>query len=356
MKGLLIRSLIWCALAVLPVNSLGQQTPGPSHPRVVSRQKAAFPHPAQEQTTRPEYSVESPLVTVDVLVTDEDGNVLTGLKKSNFRILDGGKPQIIASFATAAAPITIVILMEYSGVSYDYFAYKSAYWGSQFLNHLEEKDWVALVTYDMKPTVRVDFTRSKPELEQTLRSLSYPQFREANLFDALIETLDQLEPVEGKKSILLIGTGADTFSKNTLDDVLDRLRQTSVTIFSVGVAESEFLNANLRGGGSIGYQQMKNQLQTFANLTGGFAWFPRFEGELPTVFRSVGGTLRNQYALSFAPPRDLRDGKYHRLKVEVVGRDGSPLKVTNKKGQSRKVVVYARDGYTAPKNPAIEKD
>jgi len=101
---------------------------------------------------------------------------------------------------------------------------------------------------------------------------------------------------------------------------------------------------------------MKNQLQTFANLTGGFAWFPRFEGELPTVFRSVGGTLRNQYALSFAPPRDLRDGKYHRLKVEVVGRDGSPLKVTNKKGQSRKVVVYARDGYTAPKNPAIEKD
>jgi VWFA-related protein len=301
-------------------------------------------------------AVESPLVTVDVLVTDEDGNVLTGLKKGNFRILDGGKPQTITSFAPAAAPITIVILMEYSGIAYDYFAYKAAYWGTQFLDHLEQDDWAALVTYDLKPTVRVDFTRSRSELEQALRSLSYPEFREANLFDALLETLDQLEPVDGKKSILLIGTGADTFSKATLDEVYDRLKRTSVTVFNIGVAESEYLNAESRGGGNISYHQMKNQLQTFAKLTGGFSWFPRFDGELPSIFKSVGGTLRNQYALSFAPPKVSRDGKYHRLKVEVVGPDGFPLKVTNKKGQSRKVQVYAREGYTAPKNPFPDKN
>jgi VWFA-related protein len=301
--------------------------------------------------THPEYSlaVESPLVTLDVLVTDEDGNVLTGLRKENFRVSDQGKPQIITSFGPTSAPLTVVMLLEYSGLSYNYFAYKSAAWGVRFLDHLEENDWVALVTYDIKPTVQMDFTRNRVEVEQALRGLSYPQFREANLFDALMETLDQLEPIEGKRAILIIGTGADTFSKITLDDIFNRLKETSVTVFSVGVAESEYLASEVRGGASIGYLQIKNQLQTFANLTGGFAWFPRFEGELPDLFRSVGGALRNQYALSFSPPKAARDGKYHRLKVEVVGQDGKPLRVTDKDGRSRKVLVRTREGYTAPR-------
>jgi VWFA-related protein len=307
-------------------------------------------HDEPTRQDHPEYSlaVESPLVLVDVLVTDEEGNVITGLKSENFRLFDNGKAQAITTFGSISTPVTVVMLVEYSGLAYNYFPYKSASWGVRFLDHLEEKDWVALVTYDMRPTVRLDFTRSKPEIEQALRGLSYPQFSEANLFDALIETLDQLEPIEGKKAILLLGTGVDTFSKVNLDDLYNRLRETSVTVFCIGVAESEFLNDELHGGSNIGYMQIKNQLQTFAEMTGGFSWFPRFEGELPDVFRSVGGTLRNQYALSFSPPQAMRDGKYHKLKIEIVGRDGRSLTVIDKKGRSRKVIPYAREGYTAP--------
>jgi hypothetical protein len=75
---------------------------------------------------QPEYQieVESSLVLLDVLVTDEDGNVLSGLKQGNFRILDDGKPQVIASFGPTEDPITIVMLLEYSGLAYNYFAYK----------------------------------------------------------------------------------------------------------------------------------------------------------------------------------------------------------------------------------------
>jgi VWFA-related protein len=303
----------------------------------------------EHRQDHPEYSaaVESPLVLVDVLVTDEDGNVIAGLKSDNFRVFDDGRPQVIARFGPVSSPITIVMLLEYSGLAYNYFAYKSASWGVRFLGHLEEKDWVALVTYDMKPTVQIDFTRRKPEVEQALRSLSYPQFSEANLFDALIETLDQLEPVEGKKAILLLGTGADTFSKTTVEDLYERLEESRVTIFCVGVAESEYLNTELRRGNSIGYMQIKNQLQTFAKMTGGFSWFPRFEGELSDVFSSVGGTLRNQYALSFSPDKKLRDGKYHKLRIEIVDQAGRPLKVTDNKGRSRKLIPYAREGYIA---------
>jgi VWFA-related protein len=306
----------------------------------------------QEKAQAPDYSisVESNLVALDVLVTDEDGNVLAGLKKGNFRVLDNGKPQVITQFEPTNDPITIVILIEYSSLAYDYFAYKAAYWGSGFLDHLDSKDWVALVTYDMKSTIQVDFTHNKVEVRDALSALSYPGFSEANLFDAIAYTLEKLEHVKGKKSILLITTGIDTFSQNTLNEVIQRLKENDVTIFSIGIAESEFLAAEARAGGtSISYLQAKNQLDTFAKLTGGIAYFPRFEGEIPDIFRSVVGFLRSEYEIGFAPPKSALDGKYHKLKVEIVAPDGRLLKVINKQGKTRKVVVFAREGYMATK-------
>ena len=308
--------------------------------------------PTQQETQSPHYtnSNESNLVTLDVLVTDEDGNVLADLKKENFRILDNAKPHFISHFEPTDDPITIVILMEYSGLAYDYFAYKAAYWGSGFLDHLDSKDWVALVTYDMRSTIQVDFTHNKVEVRDALSTLSYPGFSEANLFDAIAYTLEKLEHVKGKKSILLITTGIDTFSQNTLDQTMQKLKENDVTIFCVGVAESEFMTAGMRSGGtSMTYLQAKNQLDTFARLTGGIAYFPRFEGEIPDIFRSVVGFLRSEYEIGFAPEKTFLDGKYHKLKVEIVAPDGRPLKVINKQGKARKVVVFAREGYMATK-------
>jgi len=83
-------------------------------------------------------------------------------------------------------------------------------------------------------------------------------------------------------------------------------------------------------------------------LSGGTAWFPRFEGEIPDIFKSVAAFLRSQYSIGFSPDHVKPDGKYHRLKVEIVQPDGSPLIVTNEKGKPQKLSVYAREGYTAP--------
>ncbi|MHB1023732.1 MAG: VWA domain-containing protein [Acidobacteriaceae bacterium] len=291
-------------------------------------------------------SVDASLVNVDVLVTDDDGRVLSGLKRGNFRILDNGEPREIQSFAPTSAPITIVMLMEYSNIAYQYFAYKAAYWGSGFLNHLEPRDWVALVTYDIKPTVQVDFTHNFAEVRGTLARLGFPSFSESNMFDAILETMDHLENVRGRKSILLIATGANTFSSANLDDVINRLKRSDVTVFCVGLAEEEYVRSS---GSSIGYMQTKSWLNSFAERTGGIAYFPRFQGELPDIFRSVAAFLRSEYTLSFIPPKASQDGRYHRLKVEIIGPDGKPLKVTDEKGKRHKINVYAREGYMAPK-------
>jgi VWFA-related protein len=306
------------------------------------------PKPGQPQNQQgPGYSisVESNLVNVDAVVTDNDGNILTGLKRENFRIVDDGQAQQITNFAPTDAPITMVILMEFSQLGYGYFAYNARLWSYEFLRNLNKKDWVALISYDLKTRIEVDFTQNKEDVQQALTSLIFPGFHEANTFDALIETLDRLQDVKGKKSILLLSSGFDTFSKHTLDQTIKRVKNTDVTIFAVGVGEEMFVRS-IRDGG-IAYLQAKNQLSTFTKLTGGYAWFPRFEGEMPSIFQTVTAFLRNQYTIGFIPSNAAHDGKYHKLKVEALNDKGEPLTVNDKKGRPKKVIVYAREGYTA---------
>ncbi len=323
--------------------------------------QAQQPPPPQpdKQQKKPEQageyaiSVEVPLVTVDVVATDHSGNFITGLKKENFRILEDGVAQTITNFAPTEAPITMVLLIEFSRLGYEYFAYKAREGAYDFLNQLNKDDWVALETFDMRPRIEVDFTRDKQEVKQTLARLAFPGFTEANLFDAVIDTLDRLQDVKGKKSIFILASGYDTFSKHTLDQALKRLQQTDVTIFAVGVGRSFFEYFDNRGGvsgpGRLGYYQAENQLRQFCLKTGGRAWFPRFDGELPSIFREVAASLRNQYSLGYIPANKARDGKFRKIKVELVGPDGSPLVVHDQKGKNVKYVVYAREGYTPPK-------
>lgn len=308
---------------------------------------------AEGAAAQSKIAVDTTVVNLDALVTDRDGRAFTGLTKENFRVLDDGKPQTIRHFETVTDPIIIAMVMEYRANGDNRFAYKAASWGSNFIDQLDPVDWVALVTYDSRATVREDFTRNKGQMKQSLSALSFPQFREANLYDALVDTLDRLDRVKGKKAILLISTGDNTLSESTLDETIKRIKSSDVTIFSVGLAEAEYYRAGtqLPVPQSLDYLQGKHQLETFAKLSGGTSWFPRFEGDMRDIFTSVPAFLRSRYSIGFSPENLAYDGKYHKLKVEIVQPDGRPLTVTDAKGKRHEPVVYAREGYTAPHRP-----
>src|SRR5690242_233545 len=250
-------------------------------------------------------SVEVPVVTLDVVAATQHGDLIPNLKKENFRVLDEGVPQAITNFAPTEAPITMVVLMQFSGNAYGWFAAYARYWADALFPNLQPKDWVALETFDMKTRIEVDFTQNKDEVRDAIYHLYFPGFSESNVFDALIETTDRLKDVKGKKSILLLASGVDTFSKHTLDQTMKALRQSDVTIFCIGLGRAFQNYADMNGGmGSIGrmnYLQAENQLKTFSQETGGFSWFPQFAGEMPDVFRDVAAFLRHQYSLSYSP-------------------------------------------------------
>jgi len=342
------------ALAIVPAipNAPAQQGPQPpvqQQPEPTKPPSTAPGEPGPQKQPEPpqvSISVQSNLVNVDAVVTDQDGNLVTGLKRENFRVLDEGQPQQVTIFSPSDAPITVVILLEYSGTYYGYFGAKGAYWADGFLNDLKPQDWVALKTFDLQVHLREDFTQDKRAIDESLRTLGFPTFHEAVLFDAILQTLDQLRDVKGKKSILILATGFDTFSKHNLDQTLNRLKETDVTIFSVGMAEEVDLYSP--GGAGINYLQAKNQLSSFSRLTGGYAFFPRFDGEMPEIFNTVAQYLRSQYTLGFSPTTP-QDGHYHKLTVEVVDDQGNPLQLANKKGKMKKALVTARQGYVAPR-------
>ena len=355
-RGLLT---IFAGALTFAAGAMSARAQAPEGPQGGQKQQGAppvEPKPAPQQQKSQEagasIAVEVPVVTMDVIAATNHGDLLTGLKKENFRVMDDGVAQTISNFGTGEAPITIVMLMEFSSRGYyDWFAYQAKYWADAFFPNLKQKDWVALVTFDMRSRVEVDFTQNKDEVRNALYHLYFPGFSESNVFDAVLDTTERLKDVKGKKAILLLATGVDTFSKHTLDQTMKQLRQTDTTIFCVGLDKPyiNFLESHGSLGSHMNYLQGENQLKTFAQMTGGFSWFPQFDGEIPGIFQSITAFLRNQYSLSYTPTTGANDGKFHKVKIELVAPDGSPLDVKDQKGKKQKVVVYAREGYTAVK-------
>jgi hypothetical protein len=91
-------------------------------------------------------------------------------------------------------------------------------------------------------------------------------------------------------------------------------------------------------------------MRTFAKETGGMAFFPRFYGEFPGIFKSISDSLRNQYSMTYSPSNQARDGKFRKIKVELVNpATGEPLRVVDQKGKPIKYTIIAKQGYTAPR-------
>lgn len=308
----------------------------------------------------PDYSikVDTTLVQVPVLVTTKDGQFIPGLKEGNFRVLEDGVPQRITKFEVSKAPITAVLLVEFAARYYR-FVYDALNASWMFAQTLKPEDWIAVVSFDMKPQIVADFTQDKRQVLAAINSLRIPGFSETNVFDALYDTLDRVDGIEGRKYVVLIASGCDTFSRMTYDKVLKKVKDTpNVSIFTISTGEALRMWAEQYGGGgpgimpcnvtsSIDFLQADNQMQTFAKMTGG-RWFkPRFEGELPEIFRDIAQNIRNQYVLAYHPTNPKLDGSYRKLKVEVVAPDGGQFHVRDQKGKDLKFQVIAREGYTA---------
>src|SRR5580658_8563277 len=310
------------------------------------------PAPAAPKVKNPEgmanfsLRIEVPEVTVDVgVLLEKTHQFVPGLKPTNFRVYEDGVEQKVQGFKRVEAPITALMICEFAANSYS-FIYDMRNAAFSFAQQLRPQDYVALMTFDMRNQIQLDFTQDKRMFMEAINSLRIPGFSETNLFDAVYEGLDRLERIEGRKYIILIASGRDTFSKLTLDKILKKVKAAQdITIYTISTGG--FARAVSRRGDSLDYLQADNQMKTFSSLTGGAAYFPRFTGEYPDIFGEINANIRSKYELVYHPSNLKQDGTYRKLRVELVDDEGQPLRIQDEKHKPLKYDIITRDGYRA---------
>lgn len=309
------------------------------------------------QADTPVFRTDTTTVQLDVAVLGPNGQFIPNIPGGNFRILEDNVPQKVTGFSLGEAPMTVALVVEFNNL---YQQMWSETWAQTleasygFVSTLKKDDYLAIVAYDMKPEILSDFSTDRREAQAALQRMQIPAWSEGNLFDTLIEMTDRMSSLEGRKAIFVITSGIDTFSKATFDKTRKALQTNGVPIYALGLMQALRERADSFGYLSpiqrMDFLQADNQLRTFAKETGGQAYFPRFYGEFKGIFQGIAQAMRNQYMLTYQPSNQAKDGKYRKIKVELVNpATNEPLKINDEKNKAIKYQILTKPGYTAPR-------
>jgi Ca-activated chloride channel family protein len=322
-------------------------------PKIPSQYKKDKDRPAPGEVAVFKSDVD--VVTLDVAVIDNKGRFIPGIPRGNFRVLEDNVPQPVKDVTVGEAPMTIAMVIEFSNKFQQYWSsawYETLQLSWGFASTLKPEDYVAVVAYDIKPEILSDFTTDRSKTQEALSRLQIAAWSEANLFDAITDTAERMSGIEGRKAILLISSGIDTFSKITFDQTRKKLQEAGVPIYAIGLMQmlrtlyDPYMSATTR----MDFLQADNEMNTFARETGGMAFFPKFMGEYPGVFQQIHQALRNQYVLTYTPTNKKHDGTFRKLKVQLVNpATNEPLPVKDEKGKPIKYQIIAKAGYKAPR-------
>ncbi len=310
----------------------------------------------QEEVKGETIKVDTSLTNVEVTVTDKkNGGIYQGLKPGNFAIYEDGVKQEISNFAAIDAPITLVMVLEFSRLISSIRGEVINPAGQFVTSFVRPKDQIAIVAYDARPEVLNDFTDNPGALANSVGILTrnVPALNDSNLYDALsfvikggkIEKTDYagVEELPGRVAILLISSGFDTFSKITYDKALKLVTQAGVPIYTIGIGNFYFkLNeARMSDERRLDFYQAANQLKSFSELSGGRFFPVTFQGEIPSTLKAISFLLRSQYSIGYVPTNTRREGKKRKIEIHVdVDGDG-------KRDDDRLVIQY-RKVYTEP--------
>jgi VWFA-related protein len=249
--------------------------------------------------------------------TVEDGDKLIGgLTEKNFRLLEDGQP-VSFKLAEPESPILVTLLVEYSQASGLYLSdIETAL--REFMNAAPDGNWYSLATFSQELQIHVDFTKMKGEILAAYGGLGQPFWGEVNTYDAVFDTLEKLDLLPGRKVLIVIGSGLNTFGAHTLGDVQKKMEATNATVFTMGAGtllRGQY-DPYLGAGARMELVQAEAFLNMLAKKSGGQAFFPRFETAYHDIAKSVIATLQFQYRLLY-DSRVRPDNKFHRLKLEA---------------------------------------
>ena len=279
-------------------------------PLLIASALAAAPL-AQDQV--PQFSSRVQLVEVYATVTDAKGEPVTGLRESDFEVFEDGVLQEVSAFAAGEFPLTVALGVDRS-VSMAREPLRLAKQASQaFLRELKPGDRSMVIAISNEVEVIAPLSADREAQARAISALD--AWSTTALHDAIIETLERLEPEPGRQALVVFSDGTDRYSRHTAADVLDRARRSQALVYPIAIGRTR-----------------PALLSELAVLTGGRSFLLRDARELQTTLSTIARELRYQYLLGYTPAKSIERGD----------REWRSIRVTTKRPGMR---VRARDGY-----------
>lgn len=286
-----------------------------------------LPPPAESTAHETNIRVDTQVVLIPVTVKDPLNRSVTGLESEHFKIVEADKTQDITYFASEDAPLSVGLVFDASG-SMNNKLQKSREAAAQFFKTAGVDDEFFLIQFNDRPVLAQAFTNEPGEIQNHL-TFSQAKGRTA-LLDAIYLALTEMKKARNpRKALLVISDGADNSSRYTTSEIRNLVREADVQIYTIGIFDTySSTPEEMRGPGL---------LREISDQTGGRPFIITSVNELPDVAAKIGIELRNQYVLGYTPSNTMRDGKYRKVKVELIQPRGLP-----------KLKAYWRPGYYAP--------
>ena len=327
----------------LPLSGLTQQLPPPPPPTKPTQpgQLAPLDQQTTPQQKPPTIISRSEEVQVPVTVKSANGELVTSLKKEDFRILEDGVEQHITNLKSDAVPISAVILLD------DVLKKKPQDQVQESIRAIAGgfglKDEAAIIRFDQFPQQMTDFISNPDELLTQLGRIqvstgqvtkpdysavappptigpptgpSLPANPNVQLFggngtksinDAVYAAAQLLRtrPQDRRRIIFLVSDGAESRgNKYSVEDTVRMAQRTEVTVYSIGVGVSAA-------------EKLHTILKTLAVQTGGDVFYASNRADLERFYSRIADQARNQYTLSYSPDHKDRIVTYHAIEVRV---------------------------------------
>jgi len=322
MKALLVSALGVALLAQTPSGNTSKSTPAEEQPAPIS--------------------VSVDVVNILASVRDKRNALIGNLDKTDFTILEDGKPQTIKYFTRETdLPLTIGLLVDVSRSQENLIGIERSA-ASQFFNKvLRKKDEAFLISFGEESELLQDYTSSPRLLEEGLNQLRVSSGvsglhpgpvptagdpRGTVLYDAVyLAASEKLKSEVGRKVLVLITDGNDQGSRMTRNQAIEAAQKADAVIYSIDYLDPSAYGGPFGFGGGGG----ESELRRMSDETGGRVFKVDRKHSLDEVFQEIQEEMRSQYAIGYTPLNDVKDGSYRRLDIKLASKD---LKVQARKG------------------------
>lgn len=291
--------------------------------------------PATQDSKSSTFSVSVNLVKVPISVFDSQGDLVTDLRREDFRIWEDQAPQEIRSFGLDTNPVSVVLLLDTSASEKaELKKIKEA--AEEFADALSRGDRFSLITFDDEINCILDWTDSVKKLRRALGKINHPGLRTA-LYDGMfLAANDQLKGIDGRKAIILLTDCLNNQSSLDFKDASLAIVQSQASLYVVSKTEMVKEQAKRERrvvwltdiykrlfGDDANYideffKKREDEMTGLAEKTGGRSFFPTDYDQIKDVYAEVAHELKSKYYLTYVSNQNLPPNSYHRISIEYL--------------------------------------